>query len=124
MQLVVFVFSGNTQTTSDNPSVGSTASGKKLFKGAEVIAQIHTHPSDNPTPSESDQEVSRQLRAPVFTLTNNNMGVTIGGAGGYKDRTDLSPFNFKESVVNRGKSELLIQYARELKDIIEEQRRN
>jgi len=123
VELVVFDFSGNTEDSSENPSVGRTASGKTLFEGAEVIAQIHTHPNDNPTPSGDDQEVSRQLRAPVFTLTNDNMGVTIGGAGGIGDRPSLGR-SFKESVVNRGQSNRLVRYTRDLKGIIERQRGN
>jgi RHS repeat-associated protein len=47
VELVVFDFSKNTADESHNPAVGTTAAGKKVYKGSEVIAQIHTH-STNP----------------------------------------------------------------------------
>jgi len=123
VELVVFDFSENSADASHNPAVGTTAAGKKVYNGSEVIAQIHTHTNDNPTPSEADQAVSRQLRAPVFTLTDNNMVVTIGGPSvGFSDR-NLGR-SFRESVVNRGQSDRLVRYAQDLKGIIERQRRN
>jgi len=123
VDLVVFDFSNNTADESFVKTDGESAT-SKFYKGSEVIAQIHTHTNNNPTPSGDDQGASRQLRAPVFTLTNDNMGVTIGGpTTGFSDNPSLGR-SFKESVVNRGQSDRLVRHARNLKGIIDRRRRN
>jgi RHS repeat-associated protein len=126
-ELLVIDISGNTESTSKNPEVGKTASGTSLFEGSEVIAQIHTHTNGNPTPSggkDGDQQASRDLQAPVFKLTNDNMGVTLGGVenSGFGDNPNLGK-KFKESVVNKGKSDRLIKYAQDLKGAIDRKRK-
>jgi len=129
VELVLFDFSGNGADFSENPAVGETATGTSLFEGSEVIAQIHTHTNGNPTPSgdedgKGDKAASKRLQAPVFTLTNDNMGVTLGGVenSGFGDNPNLGK-GFKESVVNKGKSDRLIKYAQDLKGAIDRKRK-
>lgn len=64
-----------------------------------------------------------QLKAPVFSLNNDNMGVTIGGPTvDFRDKELGRPF--RVAVVNRGQSAILVEHAQTLKRIINNQRRN
>lgn len=116
--LIVFDTEGNTENSSRNPKVGITETGKVLYDGNEVLAQVHTHPGGNATPSPADEKVSEVLRAPVFALTKDNIGIAIGSAF----RSRILGEDFKSSVVNNGRSDRLIDYTKTLKQIIQKSR--
>ena len=121
VDLVVFDYSENIPDKSFTRTDGKLGN-SKFYKGSEVIAQIHTHTSGDATPGRADRKAAIDLMAPVYTLTHDNIGVTLGGPeAGFRDVAGYGK-SFKESVVNRGNSNRLIQHARESKSVINRRR--